>query len=109
MIQFCDRLEREKLLNKQLETIIDTSFDEIFVTDGDGVVLRINPAGEALYGVRGPEIIGKTVASLGKEGFFFTCHLSNCDQEERTGFNDPADKDRQGHSRHRQSGDHSRR
>ena len=33
-----------KILNRQLETIIHSSFDEIFVTDGNGKVLLVNPA-----------------------------------------------------------------
>lgn len=65
-----DQLKQEKILNSELETIINASFDEIFVTDGDGVVLRINPAGEAFYGMTAEEIVGKRADKLGEEGLF---------------------------------------
>jgi len=59
-----------KILNKELETIINSSFDEIFVTDGNGTVLRINPAGEAFYGMEAKDIIGKNSEDLAKDGVY---------------------------------------
>lgn len=58
------------ILNKQLETIINSSFDEIFVTDGKGRVLKINPASEALYGIKANEIVGKNTEELAEMGLF---------------------------------------
>ncbi|MDQ0273255.1 sigma-54 interaction domain-containing protein [Cytobacillus purgationiresistens] len=56
--------------NKELEMIIDSSIDEIFVTNGEGVVLRVNPAGEALYGMKAKEIIGKNTLDLSRNGLY---------------------------------------
>ncbi|RFU70309.1 PAS domain S-box protein [Peribacillus saganii] len=49
-----------------METIIDFCFGEIFVTDGNGTVLRVNPAGEAFYGMKASEIVAKTTEELAK-------------------------------------------
>ena len=59
-----------KMLNKQLETIIHSSFDEIFVADGNGKVLLVNPAGEALYGMSAKELVGKNAEDLAQNGLY---------------------------------------
>lgn len=68
----CDhkQLNQIEMLNKELETIINASFDEIFVTNGEGTVLRVNPAGEALYGLKAEQIVGKNATELGKKGLY---------------------------------------
>ncbi|GAX88978.1 transcriptional regulator [Effusibacillus lacus] len=63
-------LERLQSSNQELEEIFNSSFDEIFVTDGEGVCLRVNPAGEKLYGATADQLIGKKVEDLSKSGFF---------------------------------------
>lgn len=60
-----------KELVADLEVIFDNSSDEIFVTDGHGTTLRVNPACERLYGVPCSDLIGKNVEQLEKEGTFF--------------------------------------
>lgn len=65
-----NELTHYKVLNQELETIINTCFDEIFVTDGHGTVLRVNPAGEAFYGMKANEIIGKNTEELARNGLF---------------------------------------
>lgn len=61
---------RNHLSADDLKTIIDSSFDEIFVTDGDGVVLMVNPAGESYYGIKEEDLIGKNTAQLVAEGLY---------------------------------------
>lgn len=63
-------LETLRASNQEWEVIFNSSFDEIFVTDGEGVVLRINPAGERLYGVAASQMIGKKAEDLSKAGYF---------------------------------------
>jgi PAS domain S-box-containing protein len=65
-----NELTHYKVLNQELETIINTCFDEIFVTDGHGTVLRVNPAGEAFYGMKANEIVGKNTEELARKGLF---------------------------------------
>lgn len=57
-------------LNAELEAIINSSYDGIFVTDGDGVVLRINKAYERITGVKAAEVMGKRMADLVNEGYY---------------------------------------
>ncbi|ATY84103.1 Fis family transcriptional regulator [Kyrpidia spormannii] len=64
-------LERLRQANEDLETILDTLFDEVFVTDGEGVVLRVNTAAEQLYGLQNSDIVGRTVFDLEREQVFY--------------------------------------
>lgn len=56
---------------KELNTIIDASFDEIFVTDGGGTIIKINPASEKLLHVKAEEVLGRNVKELAEQGLFF--------------------------------------
>ena len=64
------QLENYEMINKQLETIINSSFDEIFVTDGNGTVLRVNPTSEALYQRKAKDLVGKNAEELAMEGLY---------------------------------------
>ncbi|MBS4026949.1 MAG: sigma 54-interacting transcriptional regulator [Clostridia bacterium] len=55
---------------RELEAIFNSSYDEIFVTDGEGITLRVNEAGLRYYGVKADEIVGKHVSELEEQGFF---------------------------------------
>ncbi|MEG6584787.1 sigma-54 interaction domain-containing protein [Dendrosporobacter sp. 1207_IL3150] len=54
----------------ELEAIINSSYDGIFITDGGGIVLRVNEAYERITGIKANEVIGKSMASLVSEGVF---------------------------------------
>ena len=54
----------------ELEAIMESSFDEIFVTDGDGYTLKINKAAEKNYDIPRNRVIGKHVSELEKSGYF---------------------------------------
>lgn len=51
-----------------LKKIIEHSFDEIFITDENGMVLDVSPSCYELYGVTPDEIIGNNVYSLEERG-----------------------------------------
>jgi PAS domain S-box-containing protein len=57
-------------LNTELEAIINFSYDGIFVTDGNGIVLRVNKAYERITGVRATEVMGKRMADLVRDGYY---------------------------------------
>ena len=63
-----EELERETLhiahACSQLNTILELSTNPLFITDGDGVVIRVNAAYEKLSGVKREEILGKNVREL---------------------------------------------
>ncbi|MCL6447667.1 MAG: sigma 54-interacting transcriptional regulator [Armatimonadetes bacterium] len=63
-------LNEQKEMISELEDIFNSSYDEIFVIDGNGVARRINKVGETYYGVPVEEMIGKNVIELEKEGYF---------------------------------------
>lgn len=64
------RLETVQHLNRELEAIIESSSDGIFVTDGGGVVLRVNKAYEQITGYTAARLIGKSMHQLIAEGLF---------------------------------------
>ncbi|MDR3564925.1 MAG: sigma 54-interacting transcriptional regulator [Negativicutes bacterium] len=59
-----------KSLSHELEAIINSSYDGIFITDGAGVVVRVNHAYERVTGIKGSEIIGKTMKQLVEEKYY---------------------------------------
>ncbi len=61
-------LAHYKQLKRELDIIIDSSFDGILVTDGDGVTLRVNESFERITGNQAGEILGKSMIDLEKEG-----------------------------------------
>jgi len=63
-------LNSVKKLNQEWEAIFNSSFDEIFVTNGEGYAVKVNKAGERFYGVEAKKIIGRHVRDLEKQGFF---------------------------------------
>lgn len=67
---YCHDLKEQQELIKELEEIFNSSYDEIFVIDGEGVARRINKAGETYYGVPVEDMIGRSVLELEKEGYF---------------------------------------
>ncbi|WP_144554084.1 sigma-54-dependent Fis family transcriptional regulator [Peribacillus simplex] len=62
-----EELQKE---NAELETIFNLSLDEIFVTDGNGTCIRVNPVCEKNSGRLVSELIGRNVRDLVKEGIF---------------------------------------
>ncbi len=65
------QLNRVKAANDELELIFNASFDEVFVTDGEGVTLRVNEAARRLYGLTSQEFIGRSVQDLENERIFY--------------------------------------
>lgn len=62
--------------NKNLQDIIDHSYDEIFVTNEKGICTMVNQACERIYGVPKEEMIGKTTQQLKDEGIV-SSNISN--------------------------------
>jgi len=59
-----------KGLNRELGAIIHSSYDGIWITDGEGCVLDINEAYERITGIKAREVIGRTMQELVDEGYF---------------------------------------
>ncbi|NLO21808.1 MAG: sigma 54-interacting transcriptional regulator [Syntrophomonadaceae bacterium] len=62
--------EYTKKLNRELDAIIESSFDGLYVTDGQANTLMLNQGFERITGVMGYECIGRNMADLVKDGIF---------------------------------------
>lgn len=63
--------EQLELVNAELEDIFESSFDEILVTNENGIVVRINSACEKNYNLPAKTLIGMHVSDLQKKGIFY--------------------------------------
>ncbi|MED0903501.1 sigma-54 interaction domain-containing protein [Bacillus nitratireducens] len=62
--------EKERVL-MDLQDVFEYAFDEIFVTDDKGIVVRVNSMCERHYQLSAKELVGKHVKELQKEGVFY--------------------------------------
>lgn len=60
------------ILKKNLSTVIELSYDGIFITDGDANALYINKAYEAISGLKRENVIGKNMKWLEGDGIIST-------------------------------------
>lgn len=56
-------------LTRELEAIIDSSSDGLFVCDSEANVIRVNPASERIHKVKAETLLGKNMVDLIKDGF----------------------------------------
>jgi PAS domain S-box-containing protein len=54
---------------KELEEVFNSSYDGMFLTDGEGKVLRINSSYERLSGLEASSLLGRKMADLVAEGY----------------------------------------
>jgi PAS domain S-box-containing protein len=68
-----ERISKElaifKQVNKELDTIIESSYDGISITDGHGTLSRVNSSWERITGLNASEVIGKNMAELERQGY----------------------------------------
>ena len=57
-------VEAQRKINRELSSILELSSDGIFITDGEGNVMRMNSACEKLDGVNKGDIIGRNMREL---------------------------------------------
>jgi PAS domain S-box-containing protein len=55
-------------ITDQFEAIFNSSFDGIWICDGQGVILRVNPASERINGIKAAEVVGRNVRDLAGMG-----------------------------------------
>lgn len=61
---------RLKEYTHEVEAIIESSYDGIYVTDGDANTIRVNSAYEKITGMKASDLIGRNMEELVKEGYF---------------------------------------
>lgn len=70
-------------LSLELQAIIDSSSDGLFVCDGDANVIRVNPASERIHKRAATEMVGRNMRELIPEGFIDrSAALEACLQKE---------------------------
>lgn len=57
-----------KKITRKLDTVLESSYDGIFITDGNAVTTRVNKAYERITGIRADDIMGKHVNILVDQG-----------------------------------------
>lgn len=62
--------EYTKGLNRQLEAIIESSFDGLYVTDAQANTLRLNKGFERIMGITAEQCVGRNMRDLVAEGVF---------------------------------------
>jgi PAS domain S-box-containing protein len=63
-------LDLFKNMKNWLDTIIDSSYDGLWICDHQGKVIRINKASERINEVKAEEVVGKNMKDLVGEGLF---------------------------------------
>lgn len=63
-------LQAYKLLSEELDVIINTSYDGLWISDDQGKTLRVNTASAKFVGVDPDELIGENMADLVASGYF---------------------------------------
>jgi PAS domain S-box-containing protein/TyrR family helix-turn-helix protein len=61
-------LKTVKELNEELDGIIESSFDGLYIADGDGITLRLNKAFEMITGIGANEFLGYSLEDIEKRG-----------------------------------------
>ncbi len=62
------QLESYKKVNKQLNAIINSSFDGLWICDHEGKVIRVNKASERINDIKAEQVVGKRMETLIREG-----------------------------------------
>lgn len=57
-------------LIEHFDDLMDAVSEDLLIADGNGVVLRVSPSFEKVYGLQKENAIGETVFALEKEGYF---------------------------------------
>jgi PAS domain S-box-containing protein len=56
-------------LTRELDAIIDSSSDGLWICDANATVIRINPASERINNIKAAEVVGKNMQELLDQGF----------------------------------------
>jgi len=67
-VNLLTELNKVKRLTKKLDAVLDSSYDGIFITDGNAVTIRVNKGYERITGLKAKEVLGKSVEYLVEKG-----------------------------------------
>jgi PAS domain S-box-containing protein len=63
-------LEYTKGLNSALDAVFESSYDGLYVTDGEGITLKVNKGYERITGISASKCIGRSMNDLVSEGIY---------------------------------------
>ena len=69
---YYDELSKQTI-TKYLDAIIDSSFDGLWICDGEGKVIRVNKASEEINSIKAEQVLNRKMEDLVKEGFCAAC------------------------------------
>lgn len=55
---------------RELDLLVESIHDDVLIADGNGVILRVSPSFEEMYGVTLNEVLGQTVYEMERQGIF---------------------------------------
>ncbi|QUH26987.1 sigma 54-interacting transcriptional regulator [Serpentinicella alkaliphila] len=64
-----NRVKQMKILSFELDAVIESSYDGIYITDGQANTLKVNKAYERITGINRKEMLGKNMKELVKKGY----------------------------------------
>jgi PAS domain S-box-containing protein len=67
---FAEKMPGDPIPLIEFRNIVEQLGEEIFVTDGEGIILYLNPTAEKICQVKMSEVVGKHVSELKKAGVF---------------------------------------
>ena len=68
--QHIGKLDSYRQKVRMLDSIIESSFNGLWISDGEGTVLRVNKAAEKIGEVKSSDVVGRNVRDLVNEGLF---------------------------------------
>jgi PAS domain S-box-containing protein len=63
------KMEYYQQLSDELDSLIESSNDGLWICDGNGDVMRLNPASERLSGIKAEDVIGRNMKEIVAEGY----------------------------------------
>ncbi|HBX24220.1 MAG TPA: transcriptional regulator [Desulfotomaculum sp.] len=63
-------LNKKDKIREELETIIESSYDGVAITNKDGITIKVNKGWDRLTGLKREEVMGKPLKELVKSGIF---------------------------------------
>lgn len=67
--KIAEKLESYKKMNRMINSMFDSSHDGLFITNGNGDIIRCNKSSEKLIGHKQEDIIGKNIKDLVELGY----------------------------------------
>jgi PAS domain S-box-containing protein len=65
-----DKKKISPILPDEIDSILDAIHDDILISDGKGIVLKVSSTFEAVYGIKREDAVGMSVFEMERQGYF---------------------------------------